>query len=585
MKSYYLLLTTTLIAYTLPAYAQQATDTAVRTTTATICITHAHVIDVINNKTLPDQTIVIENDRIVQTGPSKKIKTPAGATTIDATGRYVMPGMTDAHIHFFQSGGLYTRPDALNLMKAYSYEKDQQWVRDHLGDMMARYLACGITTVADVGGPLRNFSIRDQVNDDPLSPNAWVTGPLISTYLPPNLDKQDPPIVKVTTPEAARELVRKQLPYKPDFIKIWYIVVPGQPAESTLDIVKATIDESHTHGLKVAVHATQYETAKLAITAGADILVHSVDDKVFDTAMLQLLKSRHTVYIPTLTVMHGYKRAFTQQFDFPAHDLRYGDPFMLGTLTDLQHIDSSVAGFNYKQLRTLHKVPAAADTVMLQNLKLAQDAGINIVTGTDAGNIGTLHASSYFTELKAMQAAGLSNRDIIRAATINAARGFGKDMDYGSIDKGKIADLLLLDKDPVQDLDALANVQTIIHRGKQLQTAALLPPTPAVLAQQQLNAYNARDIDAFLAPYSDSTKIYDQASGKVLMQGKEEMRQRYTQFFETAKTLHCQLVNRIVMGNTVIDHEKVTGTGGKPMEAIAVYTIENGKISRVSFIQ
>ncbi|SHN13112.1 amidohydrolase family protein [Chitinophaga sp. CF418] len=585
MKKFPLLLAVALVIYALPGYTQSAATSPANNAPSTLCITHANLIDVNTSKTLADQTIIIEHDRILATGPSKKLKTPAGATVIDATGKYVMPGMTDAHIHFFQTGGLYTRPDALNLMAVYPYEKDQQWAKEHLNDMMARYLACGITTVVDVGGPFSNFAIRDKVNADPHATNAWVTGPLVSTYLPPNLDKNDPPIVKVTTPEAARELVKKQLPYKPDFIKIWYIVVPGMPAESTLHIVKATIAESHAHGLKVAVHATQYETAKLAVTAGADILVHSVDDKVLDNEMLQLLKSKQTVYIPTLTVMHGYKRAFTQQFDFPAHDLAYGDPFMLGTLMDLQHIDKSVAGFEYKTLRTRHFIPSKEDTVMRTNLELAEKAGVNVVAGTDAGNIGTLHASSFFTELQAMQQSGLSNLEIIRSATINAAKGFGKDKDYGSIEKGKIADLLILDKDPTQDLNALADVQTVIHRGVQLQPKELLKPTPAVLVQEQLNAYNARNIEAFLAPYSDSIAIYDQASGKLLMQGKEQMRQRYAAIFDRAKELHCQLVNRMVLGNTVIDQEKVTGMGEKPMEAIAVYTIENGKIVKVSFIR
>ena len=583
MKRCPLLLAVILVIYSLPGYTQSAATP--NKPPGSLCITHASLIDVTTSKTLTDQTIIIENDRIVATGPSKKVKVPAGATVIDATGRYVMPGMTDAHIHFFQTGGLYTRPDALDLRAVYPYEKDQQWAREHLSDMMARYLACGITTVADVGGPFSNFAIRDKVNADPLATNAWVTGPLVSTYLPANLDKKDPPIVKVTTPEEARELVRKQLPYKPDFIKIWYIVVPGMPAESTLHIVTATIEESHAHGLKVAVHATEYETAKLAVTAGADILVHSVDDEVLDNEMLQLLKNKQTVYIPTLTVMHGYKRAFTQQFDFPAHDLAYGDPFMLGTLTDLQHIDKSVAGFEYKTMRTRHHLSSKEDTVMRMNLKLAQQAGVNVVAGTDAGNIGTLHASSVYTELQAMQQAGLSNWEIIRSATINAAKGFGKDKDYGSIEKGKIADLLLLAKDPVQDLSALADVQTVIHRGIQIQPKELLAPTPAVLAQEQLNGYNARNIEAFLAPYSDSTTIYDQASGKLLMQGKEQMRQRYTGIFEKATELHCQLVNRIVMGNTVIDHERITGMGEKPFEAVAVYTIANGKIVKVSFIR
>ena len=507
----------------LPALAILSITAFTQTKPSTpIVISKVNVINVVTGKTEADQTIVIENDRITAAGPSKKIKAPANASIIDGTGKYIMPGMTDAHIHFFQSGGLYTRPDVVNLNRVYPYEKDQQWVKDNLYNLMGRYLACGITTVIDVGGPMSNYAIRDSVNAHITAPNAFVTGPLISTYLPINLDKKDPPIIKVNTPEEARELVKKQLPLKPHFIKIWYIVLPGQKAETTLPIVKATIEESHANGVKVAVHATQYETAKLAVTAGADILVHSIDDKILDNEMLQLLKSKQTVYIPTLIVSQGYNRTFTQQFNFTAHDFKYADPFMLGTLMDLQHIEKDKLPFDYKKVRTRLHVPDKEDSTMITNIKLAQDAGILIVAGTDAGNIGTQHASSFYDELLVMKQAGLSNAAIIRSATINAAKGFGKDKDYGSIEKGKIADLLLLDKDPLQDISVLSNINTIIHRGVPMQPQQLLPVTPEILAQQQLNAYNVRDIDAFLEPYSDSVRIYN-FPNKLRMQGKDDM--------------------------------------------------------------
>ena len=554
-----------LLFFSMPAYSQ-------------ICITHVNLVNVITNKTEADQTIIIEHDRIVATGPSRRVKIPANATVIDATGKYIMPGMTDAHIHFFQTGGLYTRPDGLNLNAYYPYEKDQQYAKDHLNDLMSRYLAAGITTIIDVGGPLSNYAIRDKAD----MITTWVTGPLISTYQPPNLDKKDPPIIKVTTPEEARELVRKQLPYKPDFIKIWYIVRPNESAESTLPIIQAAIDESHTHGLKVAVHATEYETAKLAVTAGADILVHSVDDKVLDKDMLQLLKNKKVVYIPTLIVSANYRRTFSQQFNFSAHDFAYADPLMLGTLMDLQHLSNPPV--DYKAMRTKFTIPSAKDSMMLVNLKLAQDAGVLVVSGTDAGNIATLHASSFYTELLTMQQAGLNNWEIIRSATINAAIGFGKDKDYGSIEKGKIADLILLSKDPVKDISALADIDTVIQHGRVLDPVALLAVTPEILAQQQLNAYNAHDIDAFLAPYSDSAEMYDQVTGKLIMRGKAEMRKRYSDMFRKYPEVHCQLMNRMVIGNKVIDQERITGTKAVAV-AGAVYVVENGKIVKVYFIQ
>lgn len=584
MRKYSLLLLI-LISFSLPIFTQsQPAAGKIEKPTTPLVINKVNVINVLTGKVEADQTIVIEGDRITASGPSKKIKAPANAAMIDGTGKYVMPGMTDAHIHFFQSGGLYTRPDGVNLNRVYPYEKDQQWVKDNLYGLMARYLACGITTVIDVGGPMSNYSIRDSVNAYIAAPNAWVTGPLVSTYLPPNLDKKDPPIVKVSTPEEARALVKKQLPLKPDFIKIWYIVLPGQKAEATLPIVQATIEESHANGVKVAVHATQYETAKLAVTAGADILVHSVDDKILDNELLQLLKSKQTVYIPTLIVAQNYNRTFTQQFNFTAHDFRYADPFMLGTLMDPQHIEKSKQTFDYKKMRSYLHVPDKEDSTMLTNVKLAQDAGVLVVAGTDAGNIGTHHAASFYDELLVMKQAGLSNAEIIRAATINAAKGFGKDKDYGSISTGKVADLLLLDKDPLQDLTILSNINTIIHRGVPMQPKQLLPVTPEILAQQQLNAYNARDIDAFLEPYSDSVRIYS-FPDKLMMQGKEAMRKQYSGMFDRVKELHCQLVNRIVQGNTVIDQENVTGFGDQPLKAIAVYKIKDGKIAEVYFIQ
>ena len=548
-------------------------------------IIHANVVNVITGKIDPDQTILIDSGRIVAVGPNKKIKIPEKTTTIlDAKGKFLMPGMIDAHIHFFQSGGLYTRPDGVDLSAVYPYEKDQLWVKNNLSGSMARYLACGITTVVDVGGPFSNYDVRKLVNANPKSPDAWVTGPLISTYLPPNLDKKDPPIVKVTTPEEAKELVKKQLPYKPDFIKIWYIVLQGQKAESSLPIVKAAIEESHANGLKVAVHATEYETAKLAVQNGADILVHSVDDKELDEEMLQLLRSKQTVYIPTLIVAQNYSRTFTQQFNFTDYDLTHADPFMLGTLLDLQHIDKNNLPFNYKQLRSRVTIPNKEDSTMWTNLKRVQQKGGLVVAGTDAGNIGTQHASSFFDELLVMQKSGLINWEIIRSATINSARGFGKIKDYGSIEKGKLANLILLEKDPTQDLYALSKIDQVSQRGVWMNPTELLPASPEILVQQQLNAYNLRAIDAFLAPYADDVELYT-FPDKLIAKGKEQMRKTYEQMFKQTTELHCEVTKRIIQGNTVIDHESVTGFGSKPLTAIAIYTIEKNKIVKVHFVQ
>ena len=105
------------------------------------------------------------------------------------------------------------------------------------------------------------------------------------------------------------------------------------------------------------------------------------------------------------------------------------------------------------------------------------------------------------------------------------------------------------------------------------------------LAEAQLVAYNNRDIDAFLIPYSDSIEIY-QYPNKLLSKGKESMRVEYAKMFQQTPNLHCNLVKRMVLGNTVIDEESVVfSKTAPPFKAIAIYTVQNNKIQRVTFIQ
>ena len=111
-------------------------------------------------------------------------------------------------------------------------------------------------------------------------------------------------------------------------------------------------------------------------------------------------------------------------------------------------------------------------------------------------------------------------------------------------------------------------------------------PSPAEkLVEEQLQAYNERDIESFLAPYHAEVEIYN-FPDELRMKGLDEMRDVYTGLFTRTPDLHCELVNRIVMGNTVIDQEHVTGlNGGAEVDAIAVYKIEDGKIRQVWFIR
>ncbi len=556
-------------------------------------ITNVTVGDVKKQKLKEKQTVVFNERIITEIKSSKQVKIPEGATIIDGTGKFLFPGMTDAHIHFFQSGGLYTRPDVLDLRKEVPYEDEITDAHKKMGNVLERYLKNGITNVIDVGATYNFLEKRTQYTDSTNYASFSMTGPLLTTYEPApykGLEK-DSPFKLVKTPEDGVNMVKEQLPYKPDFIKIWYIVgVDRLPVEKSarksLPIIKAIIEEAHKNNLKVAVHATQRITAQLAVENGADFLVHSVDDEVIDKDFIQLLKKNKTIICPTIIVHNRYGDTFGQRHQFSDHELRTADPYQLGSLFNLKHTSRKRLAKFYKEYADSDRFlqQAKKDTETIQtNLKLLADAGVTIATGTDAGNIGTLHASSYLEEMKAMKSSGMNNWDILTASTINGAKVLSQENLFGSIEVGKKANLILLNANPVDSIEHVVNIHRVINMGEVFDPNEILPDSPEDLAQRQLNAYNQRNIEAFLEPYAEDVEIYYHPD-KLSMKGKEMMRKTYSGMFETIPALHCELKNRIVQGNVVIDHENVS-FGDSSIKAIAMYVIENGKIQKVYFLK
>jgi len=555
-------------------------------------ITNVTVADVEKQKLIPNQTVVITNDLITNIQLSKKIKIPANATVIDGTSKYLFPGLTDAHVHFIQNGGLYTRPDVVNFTKDMPFHKEINLAHKTMEDKLRRYLQNGITTVIDVGSTYSFLKQRKEFATASYAPTIYMTGPLATTYEPSVYEnlKEDEPFNLVKTVEDGTKMVQNQLPLHPDFIKIWYITSRDKKeveasARKNLPIIIAIIEEAHKNELKVAVHATQRITAQLAVENGCDFLVHSVDDEILKDDFVQLMKKNKVILCPTLVVHDGYVNTFSQNIKPSNFELSKSDPYQLGTLLDLKHLSDTLLINKYKKRVTSKESLAnakKADSICMANLKKLSDAGVPIATGTDAGNIGTMHASSYLAELKAMQKSGMGNWKIIQASTINGAKVLDKESEFGTVSIGKKANLILLDKNPIDNLDNITKINLVINKGKVFKPEDLIKDTPADLAQRQLNAYNFRNIDAFLEPYADDVEIYNYPD-KLQFKGKETMRKEYSEMFEKIPNLHCELVERIVQGNIVIDKERVQ-FGDTFVEAVAIYHIDNGKIKKVYFI-
>lgn len=549
----------------------------------TLAIVGGTLIDPRQDIPIKDSVILIRGDRITEVGVIGDVIIPDDAEVVRAKHRWIIPGLIDAHIHFFQSGGLYTRPDVIDLRKRVPYAQEIAAIEKNLPDTFARYLRCGITGVADAGGPRWNFKVRERARATAAAPRVAITGPLISTYQPSALTTDDPPILKVSTPEEARAEVNKQIPQKPAYIKIWFIVRQGETIAGHEPVVRAVIEESHAHGFRVAVHATELETARAVVTWGADILVHSVFDKPVDEAFVALLKEKGVIYCPTLMVMGRYREVLSQQISLTAEEHRLGNPWITCSLFDLRQIPIEEVPERRRAL--LENPPKLEEpTVALQNLARVHQAGVTVAAGTDAGNIGTLHGPSLFAELALMQKAGLSPRQVLLAATEGGAKLMGREKELGTIAPGMLADLVVLTANPLVDLAGCAQVDVVLKGGKVFRAHELIGQSPVDVVQHQVNAYNARAIDVFAATFSPDVDLYRLGENRPFVQGRAALRQYYAEFFATTPKLHCEVLNRIHHGKWVIDHEKVTGLkNNHVLRAVAVYQIELGMIRRVWF--
>ena len=412
----------------------------------------------------PNSVIVVTDGRISAVGPADSVPIPAGARIVDARGKWIVPGLIDAHVHFFQSGNLYTRPDAADLRRSVPYASEVARNKARLAATFKVYLASGVTSVVDIGGPFWNFDVRDAALRTLAAPRVSVAGPLISTVDDPPLDLGDPPIIKITTADEARALVRRELARQPDYIKVWFIYRLDADFGAQEVIVKAAADEAHAAGIPLAVHATQLVVAKAALRAGADYLVHSVDDAPVDDEFLRLAVARRIVYCPTLFVTSGYRSALSNTWKPTPAELRLADPQILAAMGDLNRIPRELIPDRVANLMT-NPPPFQPPDFAMSNLRKVWDAGIPVAMGTDAGNIGTLHGASVFREMALMQQAGLTPLEVLRSATVNGAKAARHENDVGIIEKGRFADLVILDADPLIDTDNLSRIHRVIKGG------------------------------------------------------------------------------------------------------------------------
>jgi hypothetical protein len=200
-----------------------------------------------------DQAVVIDGNRIQAVGPAGTTKAPPGSAVIDGRGKWLVPGLVDGHVHFFQSGNLYTRPGRRRLQPVDAVREGSG---PQQGAACRRPSRSGSRAASRASwmraGPCGISRCGTRARATAAAPRVIVAGPLISMVDDPPLDLGDPPIIKTTTPAESRALAERILERKPDYVKVWFIHRKGDDLAAQEAIVKAAGDAAHAAGVRLA---------------------------------------------------------------------------------------------------------------------------------------------------------------------------------------------------------------------------------------------------------------------------------------------------------------------------------------------
>lgn len=416
----------------------EAQDTRVQ------AITGVTLIDGTTRPPVHDAVIVIDGPRISQVGVRGSVSIPSGATVIDGHGKFVIPGLSDMHNHL-QSGS--TRPQQ-NLQ---------------LG--LRRLLAVGVTTVFNPSVSLKDFAALKAAAREDTAPFAhfFGTGPIVTV----NGDALGQ-LVGSPTPETAaqaRSAVRDLKAAGVDAIKVQRDTVNWSMRARfpvmKLDVLIALTEEAHQQGLKVFAHAPMLKEAKEALRAGVDGLMHGIIDEPVDQEFIDLLRRNRASYVSTMALFNGVA-------DVAAWARRQAPNWDQAALQPPRLYEFFTTPAGVKQFQSMFTNTAFTRQrlpILKANLKKVFDAGVPIVLGTDSGFFGVFIGVSTQIELELLVEAGLTPGDALRAATINAARMIDREKDFGTIEPGKLADLVILDADPLADIRNVTRIHRTLKGG------------------------------------------------------------------------------------------------------------------------
>ena len=392
------------------------------------------LIDVKNATQLPAMTIVVEGNKIVEVQKGYTAAT-AGSTVIDLKKLTVMPGLIDMHVHLESETGPASYLNGFTFNPAdYAFQSVM---------FAEKTLMSGFTAVRDLGGTNVNIALRNAIN------KGWVVGPRVYTAGkslastgghadPTNNYRKDlmgdpgPREGVENSKEDAAKAVRQRYKDGADLIKITAtggvlsMAKDGSGAQFSIEEIKAIVQTANDYGFKVAAHAHGAEGMKRAVLGG----VHSIEHGSYmSEEVMELMKEKGTYLVPTIVAGKSTADSAKKPGYYP----------------DIVKAKALVIG-NFIQ-GTFAK---------------AYKKGVKIAFGTDAGVYA--HGKNWM-EFQYMTEVGMPILEAIKCATVNAADLLGDDS-IGSIEKGKMADIIAVDGNPQQDVSSMSRVQFVMKGGK-----------------------------------------------------------------------------------------------------------------------
>jgi imidazolonepropionase-like amidohydrolase len=417
-----------------------------------VVIEHVTLIDGIHAPQR-DMTVTVEGERIATVSPSAIAHGPKGRR-IDGKGRFLIPGLMDVHIHL--KGGF----DITGKVDAELGPPD----REAGVAALASFLYAGVTTVFDAGNraehilPLR----ADERAGKILSPRIFATGNLV-TYPGSHGDRM---AVRISDFEKDKALLDKHIAeQQPDILKLT-LEEEGWGSRPMITLMPVELLEQITryynqHGIRTTVHVSSELRSVEAIYAGSDTLAHPVIQGPVSDSFVKLMGAKKTPFASTLTIGENYSRLVEhpEYLDQPLYAVSFSPAEREKLKTKTRAEWQARPWTGWMKIMT---------PIAQENVRKIHAAGGTVACGTDQSS-----GAATQRELELLAAAGIAPLDVIRIATYNSAVFLGKADQLGSVDTGKLADLVLLSKDPTVDIDNAKSILFVMKNGQIIDESRL----------------------------------------------------------------------------------------------------------------